>query len=109
MLDAPSTAPVHRRRTWWSRLFGPFHLSERSHIQSLLATVIIVAFALAALFRSENTALTALKEVCLVVVGFYFGAGAAQQQTPPDQAPPSKVSAPGQTEPADQPPPGGRV
>jgi hypothetical protein len=94
MLDAPSTAPVHRR-TWWSRVFGPLHLSDRSHIQSLLAIVIIVAFAFAALFRSENTALTALKEVCLVVVGFYFGAGAAQQRTPDHQAPPSKVSAPG--------------
>ena len=57
-------------------------------IRSLLALLVVVAFSLAALAGSPAT--DALKDVCLVVVGFYFGG--LSRRRPADATPSTPIS-----------------
>lgn len=59
------------------------------NVQTPIALVIIVAFALAAL--SDVTGASMLKDVALVVVGFYFGTQKKNEQTAPSETPATKV------------------
>ena len=49
----------------------PVAVPQLSDVKSLIAIVVVVAFAVAALAGSETAHL--LKDVALVVIGFYFG------------------------------------
>jgi hypothetical protein len=51
--------------------FQQGNFKVNSNVQTVIALIVVIAFALAALSGSEGTA--ALKDIALVVVGFYFG------------------------------------
>jgi hypothetical protein len=63
--------------------------------RTLLALGVILTFCVAALMNTSNAVLSVLKDVVLVVVGFYFGAskpsgGNAPAPRPGDQNPPPR-------------------
>src|SRR5262245_53006471 len=59
--------------------------------RTVIALILVFSFAAATMINVEDKALTALKDVTLIVVGFYFGAAKAAGQQEVSRNPPEIV------------------